>query len=82
MKYAAEMRSCGMIYIHTKFHKDWFSLSEIDGEGERYTDTQIGDRMSLLLCFQNKESGLGCLYSYGREERKYRKKILTPISKE
>jgi hypothetical protein len=37
MKYAVEMGSGAMIYI-TKFHKDWFRHSKVDGGG--YTDTQ------------------------------------------
>jgi hypothetical protein len=48
MKYAVEMGSGVMIYI-TKFHKDWFRHSE---------HRQHGDRISLLLFFQNTESGL------------------------
>jgi hypothetical protein len=38
MKYAAEMGSGAMIYVHTKFHKDWLRHSKVV-KGE-YTDTQ------------------------------------------
>jgi hypothetical protein len=44
--------SCHDIYI--KFHKDWFSHSKVDEWG--YTDTQHGDRISLLLFYQSKKS--------------------------
>jgi hypothetical protein len=43
--------------IHTEFHTDWFSHSKVD-MGGGYTDTQHGDRISLFLLFQNKESRL------------------------
>jgi hypothetical protein len=42
MKYANEM---GSGVIHTKFHKDWFSYSTVDGEG---VHRQNGDRISPL----------------------------------
>jgi hypothetical protein len=38
MKYAVEVGSVAMIYIHTKFHKDWFRHSKLDRI--RYTDAQ------------------------------------------
>jgi hypothetical protein len=34
MKYATEIGSGAMIYVHTKFHKDWFRHSKVNGEGE------------------------------------------------
>jgi hypothetical protein len=37
MKYAVEMDSVAMIYVHTKFNKDRFRHSTPDGRG----DTQI-----------------------------------------
>jgi hypothetical protein len=37
MKNAFEMGSRGMIYVHTKFHKDWFSHSEVNGGIHRHT---------------------------------------------
>jgi hypothetical protein len=37
MKYGVDMGSGVMIYVHTKFHKDWFRHSEVDMGG--YTDT-------------------------------------------
>jgi hypothetical protein len=43
MKYAVEMGSrCHD--IHTKFHKDWFRYSKIEGEGGytyRHTDSKM-----------------------------------------
>jgi hypothetical protein len=36
--------------IHTKFHKDWFSHSEVD-RGDSQTHKQHGDIISLLLFF-------------------------------
>jgi hypothetical protein len=32
-KYAFEMGSGAMIYVHTKFHKDWFRHSEVKRAG-------------------------------------------------
>jgi hypothetical protein len=54
MKYAIEMGSGAMIYIHTEFHKNWFSYSKAG------THRQDEDCISLLLFyfFQNKGSGL------------------------
>jgi hypothetical protein len=52
MKYAAEISSGAM--IHTRFHKDWFSHSEVDGGKYR----QHGDRICLLSFFQNEGSRL------------------------
>jgi hypothetical protein len=31
MKYAVEMGSGAFIWVHTKFHEDWFSYSKVDG---------------------------------------------------
>jgi hypothetical protein len=45
---------CHDIYEYTKFHKDWFSHSKVD-KGTQ-THRQHGDRISLLLFLQNKES--------------------------
>jgi hypothetical protein len=60
MKYAVEMGSDVMIYVHTKFHKDWFGNSKVDRRD--CTDAKIhrqhSDLISLLLFFQNKESRL------------------------
>jgi hypothetical protein len=52
MKYTVKIGS------GTKFYKDWFSRSKIDGEGV-YTDThrQQGDLISLLLFFKIKKVG-------------------------
>jgi hypothetical protein len=46
--------------IHTKFHKDWFNHSKVNRGGYSYRErhTQQGDLISLLLFFQNKDSGL------------------------
>jgi hypothetical protein len=41
MKYAVEMDSDALIYVYTKFHKNWFRHSTVD-EGEvirRQTDS-------------------------------------------
>jgi hypothetical protein len=49
--------------IHTEFHKDWFTYSNVNMWGftytliHRQTDRQHGDRISLLSFLQNKESG-------------------------
>jgi hypothetical protein len=43
--------------IHTKFHKDWFSHSEVNRR-DSYAHRQQGNLISLLLVFQNKESRL------------------------
>jgi hypothetical protein len=40
--------------IHIKFHKDWFSHSEVNETGDSQTHGEYGDRISLLLFFQNK----------------------------
>jgi hypothetical protein len=43
--------------VYTKFHKDWLIHSKVNmGGGEMHR--QHGDFISLLLFFQNKESGL------------------------
>jgi hypothetical protein len=52
MKYATEMGSGAMIYVHTTFHKDWFRHSKAEGGKHG----QNGDHISLLLFLQNKES--------------------------
>jgi hypothetical protein len=33
MKYAVEISSRAMIYLHTKFHKDWFRHFKVVGGG-------------------------------------------------
>jgi hypothetical protein len=38
MKYVVEMGSVAMIYVHTKFHKDWFRHSKVLGGRGIYTD--------------------------------------------
>jgi hypothetical protein len=43
--------------IHTKFHKNWFSHSEVSTRDSQ-THRQHGDNISVLLFFQNKESRL------------------------
>jgi hypothetical protein len=50
MKYAVEMGSGAMIYVHTRFYKDWFRHSEVD-KGDTQTHRQHGDLMSLLLFY-------------------------------
>jgi hypothetical protein len=55
MKYAAEMGS-GTMILHTKFHNNWFRHSKVD-KGNSQAYRQHRDIISLLLFFQNKESG-------------------------
>jgi predicted alpha/beta hydrolase len=57
MKYAVKMGS-GAHDIHTEFYKDWARYSKVDRE-DTQTHRQHGDRISLLLFFQNKASRLG-----------------------
>jgi hypothetical protein len=45
--------------IHINFHKDWFTLTKVDGKGlDSQTHRQQGELISLILFFQNKESRL------------------------
>jgi hypothetical protein len=42
MKYDVEIGLVAMIYIYTKFHKDWFRHSKMNGEGiHRHTDNMV-----------------------------------------
>jgi hypothetical protein len=41
MKFACEMGLGATIYIYTKFHKDWFSHSKVDGGIHRHTDSMV-----------------------------------------
>jgi hypothetical protein len=43
--------------VHTKFHEDWFRHSKVDW-GRGFIDTQHGELIKLLSCFQNTESRL------------------------
>jgi hypothetical protein len=54
--YTVDMASGVMIYVHTKFHNDWFRHSKLDGMDN--ADTQNGDFISLLLRFRTRESRL------------------------
>jgi hypothetical protein len=56
MKYALEMDSGATIH-YTNFHKDWFRHSKVN-RGDSQTHRQHGDRISLRLFFENKESRL------------------------
>jgi hypothetical protein len=40
MKYGVEMGSDAMVYI-TKFHKNWFRHSEVNGGIHRHTDSTL-----------------------------------------
>jgi hypothetical protein len=40
MQYGVEIGSGVMIYIHTKFQRDWFSHSKVDGGINRHTQIQ------------------------------------------
>jgi hypothetical protein len=75
MNSAVEMGSGAMIYA--KFHKDWFRHSRDNRGGGIHR--QLGDRVSFLLFFQNKESTLKSNYFVGfkpgltlRERRRLR----------
>jgi hypothetical protein len=54
MKNAFEMDSGAMVQI-TKFRKDWFRYSEVNGEGSSQTHRQRDDRISLLEYFLKQE---------------------------
>jgi hypothetical protein len=41
MKYTVEMIVDAMIYIYTKFHKDWFSHSKVDRDTHTHTDSMV-----------------------------------------
>jgi hypothetical protein len=56
MKYAFEMGSDIMIYVHITFHKDWFRHSE-GGSGDAQTHRQHEDRISLLPFFKIRKVG-------------------------
>jgi hypothetical protein len=44
MKYAVEMGPDAVIYVYTRFHKDWLRHSKRDSQTHR----QHGDRIRLL----------------------------------
>jgi hypothetical protein len=54
MKNAFEMRSGAMVQI-TKFRKDWFRYSKVNGDGASQTHRQRDDRISLLEYFSKQE---------------------------
>jgi hypothetical protein len=65
MKYAVDMGSGAVIYIPS-FIKTGSGIQTLIG-GDTQTHRQHGDRISLLLVFQNKESGIkikACLCDY------------------
>jgi hypothetical protein len=47
------------------FHKDWFSYSKVN-MGDTQTHRQHGDRISLLLLIQSKESSLKVAEGWAR----------------
>jgi hypothetical protein len=56
--------------IHTKFYKDWFKHLKVNS-GDSQTQRQYGDSISLILFFQNEESGSrkkGCKIEYRNKE--------------
>jgi hypothetical protein len=56
--YVAEIGLVAMIYIPS-FIKDWYRHSEVEGGGAFINrHTRLGELISLLLFFQNKESRL------------------------
>jgi hypothetical protein len=48
MNYAVEIGSGDMIYVHTKFHNDWFRHSQVNSRDSQ-THRQHGERISLLF---------------------------------
>jgi hypothetical protein len=50
------LRCQDTVYVHTKFHKEWFRHSKVH-KGHTQTQRQHGDRISLFLFFQNKDRG-------------------------
>jgi hypothetical protein len=63
MKHAAEMSSCAMRDIYTMFHKDCLRHSKVNRENSQI-HRHHGDRISLLLLFQNKENRLKMKEAY------------------
>jgi hypothetical protein len=57
MKDAVEMASGAMMYIPS-FVKIGSGIQRLIGGGDSQTHRQHGDLISLILCFQNKESML------------------------
>jgi hypothetical protein len=56
MKYALEMGLGAMMYVHTKFHKDWFRHSKLNRwEG---TQTACRSHKPTFIFFQNMANGL------------------------
>jgi hypothetical protein len=44
MKYAVEMGSGAVIYVHTKFHKEWFTYSKVysgDTQIDRHRESNV-----------------------------------------
>jgi hypothetical protein len=55
MKYAIEIGSGAMIYVHTKFHTNWFRHSKSNGGGGGiHGHRQEGNLTILLLFFFSK----------------------------
>jgi hypothetical protein len=65
MKYAVEMGSGAMIYI-LSFIKTGSGIQKLIRRIHRETHIQHGDLISLLLFFQNKESGLKMVHKGNR----------------
>jgi hypothetical protein len=57
MKYAVEMGSGAVIYVPT-FIKTGSGIQKVIGKKDSQTQRQHGDRISLLLFFQNRERRL------------------------
>jgi hypothetical protein len=53
VKYVIQMGSVVIIYVHTKFHKDWFRHSKFNRE-DTQTHRQHGDCINLIFFLQNK----------------------------
>jgi hypothetical protein len=55
MRYAVEMDSGAMIYVHAKFHKDWFSHS--GGHTYMHTDSMV-ITLAYVYFFKIRKGGL------------------------
>jgi hypothetical protein len=56
MKYAVEMVSVAVIYVHSKFHKDWFRHSKVHKGGNTDTETGLRSHKTILGKWANNGS--------------------------
>jgi hypothetical protein len=59
MKYDTEIGSGVMIYVHTKFHKDWFRHSKLMGRGGIQRRNDFMHDFISLFSFFNKITEVG-----------------------